>query len=337
MLWPIDCFVFYTVSKQGQIVAGRKQQNEQENIRKDLVELLVNFEQHLTGNNLRTQVLELVPANLLLRKLGRSLIADDDARSARDRILLYMKKYVGTVLHGDELMVVAGISEYARRIRELRVEYGWPILSGATVSEMRENAQTEDEDDVDTYPDMRPDQYMLTSVQQDREAAFRWNVANEIRKDNRLSVRDKILTYLRRNVGKIVNGEELRYVAGNKSEWARRTRELRTEYGWPVATKSNGRPDMPVGSYLLEKDRQSPEHDRKIKDSVRRSVMRRDKYTCRLCGWNHDQWNPSDPRHLEAHHIEHHVKGGENDETNLITYCNICHDEVHRDEGKKKG
>jgi len=34
---------------------------------------------------------------------------------------------------------------------------------------------------------------------------------------------------------------------------------------------------------------------------------------------SHDEWNPSDPRHLELHHIEHHVKGGENVEGNLKT------------------
>ncbi|WP_414019012.1 HNH endonuclease [Idiomarina loihiensis] len=28
--------------------------------------------------------------------------------------------------------------------------------------------------------------------------------------------------------------------------------------------------------------------------------------------------------------IQHHAKGGKNDLGNLITLCNICHDEVHR-------
>ncbi|WP_139153108.1 HNH endonuclease, partial [Enterobacter kobei] len=33
---------------------------------------------------------------------------------------------------------------------------------------------------------------------------------------------------------------------------------------------------------------------------------------------------------LELHHIEHHADGGENTLDNLITLCNVCHDEVHR-------
>ncbi|WP_323985578.1 HNH endonuclease [Klebsiella aerogenes] len=32
---------------------------------------------------------------------------------------------------------------------------------------------------------------------------------------------------------------------------------------------------------------------------------------------------------LELHHIEHHADGGENTLENLITLCNVCHDEVH--------
>ncbi len=107
------------------------------------------------------------------------------------------------------------------------------------------------------------------------DAAHRWRIANEIRK-KKLGVRDKILEYMRRNVGKHITGEELRYIANDRSEWARRVRELRTEFGWPITTKSTGRPDLPVGVYALEQDRQSPPHDRKIPDSVRREVLRRD-------------------------------------------------------------
>ena len=85
----------------------------------------------------------------------------------------------------------------------------------------------------------------------------------------KISVRDKILKFLRENVGIQVTGEELRYVAGDKTEWARRVRELRTEFGWPVATKTTGNPELPMGVYVLQADRQSPEHDRDIPDEVR--------------------------------------------------------------------
>ena len=143
-------------------------------------------------------------------------------------------------------------------------------------------------------------------------------------------MRDKILKFLRENVGRGVTGEELRYVAGDKTEWARRVRELRTEFGWPVATKSTGRPDLGIGVYVLQADRQSPEHDRHIPDDVRREVLRRDGYRCRACTWSHNEWNPSDPRHLELHHVKHHARGGENIKENLTTLCTVCHDKLHR-------
>ena len=53
--------------------------------------------------------------------------------SARDRILAYLRKYPKTLIAGNELMVVAGIDDWARRVRELRVEFGWAIYTGATL------------------------------------------------------------------------------------------------------------------------------------------------------------------------------------------------------------
>jgi hypothetical protein len=179
-------------------------------------------------------------------------------------------------------------------------------------------------------PQLKADQYLLLSAEEDRDAAYRWNLANQIRKERGIGVRDKILKFLRSNIDKEISGEELRYVAGNKTEWARRVRELRTEYGWPVVTRTNGRPDLPVGIYVLEEDRQAPEHDRQIPDSIRRAVLVMDSYACKDCGWSQNRWNASDPRHLEAHHITAHVAGGSNTADNLITLCNVCHDVRHR-------
>lgn len=298
-----------------------------EKIRKQLQELLVNFEQELKSDSLRIKVLSLVPCFQQLRDLGKSLIPSIIARSARDRILYYLKKYPGVVISGNELLVVSGIQEYARRVRELKVQFGWSIASGLTAKQMAEESEfLLSSVDIST---MGPSDYILLSSEQDREAAHRWNLANEIRREN-IAVRDKILKYLRKNIGQKVTGEELKYLAKDRSEWARRVRELRTEYGWPVVTQNTGRPDLEVGVYLLEADRQSPEHDRHIPDPVKRKVLRRDDYKCTTCNWSHDLWNRSDPRHLELHHQKPHAEGGENTESNLITVCTVCHDEIHR-------
>lgn len=305
----------------------RSRQGELEDIRAKLVDLLVNFKKELRSPNLRAKVRALIPVYHLLRDLGSSLIPREQAASARNRILFYLRKYPRVIVKGEELMVVAGIGDWPRRVRELRVEFGWSIVNGVTAKEMHSESEFPLES-IDASK-LGPDDYILLDPNQDREAAHRWNMANEIRRQ-KSSVRDKILEFLRRNVGRPVTGEELRYVANNRSEWARRVRELRTEQGWPVATKNTGRPDLSIGAYVLELDRQSPPHDRAIPDSVRREVLRRDSYQCRECGWHHKLWNPSDPRHLELHHVTHHAKGGENVAGNLKTLCNICHDEIHR-------
>jgi hypothetical protein len=298
-----------------------------EKTRKELHDLIVNFEQELTTGNLRSKVLLLIPCFQKLRKLGESLIPREAARSARDRMLFYFQKYPQTIISGDELLIVSGIQAYPRRVRELKVEFGWSIASGVTAKQMAsENELPIENIDVST---MKPRDYIMLNLEQDRDAAHRWNLANQIRKEN-ISVRDKILKFFRHNIGMKLTGEELRYVAKDRTEWARRVRELRTEYGWPVVTQNTGRPDLDVGVYLFEADRQSPEHDRRIPDPVKRNVLRRDGYRCTKCGWSHSEWNRSDPRHLEIHHIKHHIEGGENIESNLLTVCTVCHDDIHR-------
>ncbi|MBN1448300.1 MAG: HNH endonuclease [Bacteroidetes bacterium] len=298
--------------------------DKSEDIRLRLEGLVKNFESELQRNELREKVLSLVPMFRELRLLGKSLIPAELASSARDRILHYFLKYPQTIIHGDELLVVSGIQEYARRVRELRIQFGWSIASGLTIGEM----MNEGEEFPQNFTGLRPEEYVLLTTEQDVCAAYRWNVANDIRKQS-TSIRDRILAYLKANVGQPVTGEELRYVARNKTEWARRVRELRTEHGWSIVTHHTGRPDLPIGTYVLESDRQSPEHDRTIPDAVRRSVLRRDHYRCTQCGWSHEEWNPSDPRHLELHHVHPHAEGGKNQETNLVTLCTTCHDQVH--------
>ncbi len=310
--------------------AGRRTQGDSESIRREVADLVRNFEAELRTGNLRSKVLALIPILHGLRNLGKSLIPAQYAAAARDRILYYLRQYPRTVINGDELLVVSGIQEYARRIRELRVQFGWAIASGVTVKEMGED---EAEEVPAEFAGMHPDDYVLLSDVQDRDAAHRWHLANAVRKEPG-SVREKILKYLRANVAKTVTNEELRYVAGDKTEWARRVRELRTEHGWPIMTKTTGRPELGIGAYVLEADRQSPEHDRDIPDDIRREVLRRDGYKCRKCSWSHKEWNPSDPRHLELHHIEHHARGGDNTEGNLKTLCTVCHDKLHRAEKK---
>jgi hypothetical protein len=310
-------------------MARRPRLHDADTIRRQLIELLTNFERHLAEDDLRDQVRRLVPANHLLRDMGVSLLPNGNELSARERILAYFRRFPSQVIDGDELMVVAGISEYARRLRELRVEEGWPIMSGITAREMRDAQDEEGLPGEDAAPAMRPDQYILVEDRQDRDAAHRWNMANQIRRST-AGAREKILRYFRANVGKQITSEELRYVA-NISDWPRRARELRTEDGWPIVTRFTGDPTLPAGIYVLERDEQAPAHDRHIPEIVRREVMQRDNWSCRWrgCGWPHG-FPPQDHRFLEAHHRIHHADRGPNTPENLVTLCNLHHDETHR-------
>ena len=131
----------------------------------------------------------------------------------------------------------------ARRVRELRVEFGWWIYSGYTFADIAaaaENAGDQAELAGVEAMHIRPDQYILMRTDEDRDAAYRWNVLNEIR-GKKVSVTEKLLEYFRRNVGKQITGEELKYLASDAKEWARRVRELRTEAGWPIVTRNSGR------------------------------------------------------------------------------------------------
>lgn len=293
----------------------------------------------LAEQDLRSSILALISTKHHFEDLAVSLTPRECWPAARDRILYYLRLHVGEVIDGEELAVVSGISEYARRIRELRVQLGWSILSGNTLRDILESASEEDQGellDLKQSPldivSIKPDQYILQSAEPDLDGARRWSLANSIRRNSALSVKEKILRFMRENVGKEVSGEELRYLAGDNSEWARRVRELRTEEGWPIVTKANGNPALPVGVYVLEKDEQAETHDRMIPDSERRYAMQRDNYHCQKCDWHQELWHPNDPRHLEVHHIKYHVNKGTNTADNLVTYCNICHDVVHREE-----
>jgi hypothetical protein len=155
----------------------------------------------------------LVPAFRKLRDLGSSLISRSDAGSGRDRILAYLLKYPQQIIDGDELMVVSGIGEWARRVRELRVEFGWWIYSGNTFADIAAAAsKAGDQAELAGVEaiHIRPDQYILMRIEEDRDAAYRWNVLNEVR-GKRASVTNKVLEYFRRNVGKQITGEELKY------------------------------------------------------------------------------------------------------------------------------
>ena len=88
-----------------------------ENIRKQLIELLSDFEIKLKSPDLRNKVQAMIPILRGLRNLGKSLVPQDMAGAARDRILSYLRKYPHVVINGDELLIISGIQDLPRRVR----------------------------------------------------------------------------------------------------------------------------------------------------------------------------------------------------------------------------
>ena len=71
-----------------------------------------------------------------------------------------------------------------------------------------------------------------------------------------------------------------------------------------------------------EKNRARNEYERQF-NANRKIVLVLDNYLCRECG---------SKENLHVHHIKERCKGGTNDINNLITLCNDCHKEKHKDE-----
>ncbi|MEA4816305.1 MAG: HNH endonuclease signature motif containing protein [Lachnospiraceae bacterium] len=86
---------------------------------------------------------------------------------ARDKLRKYFLDHLGEVLDSDTLREVAGISEWARRVRELRNEEGYQILTHHDRS------------------DLKPGQYILENPKP--QPAF----AREISKETRAYVLDR--------------------------------------------------------------------------------------------------------------------------------------------------
>jgi hypothetical protein len=277
---------------------------------------LACYKKTYEGLSWRDKVLLLVDVTKGVKKLGIATNPQASLVAARERIRLYLREYVGIVITASEIEVVSGISEYGRRVRELRVQDGYKILTCHS-------------NDPDMGISLKKNEYLLVRPDPDLAAARRWYIANRIRKEKEGGSQGRILKYLLQNVGQIVTTEELAYVAKAR-EFARRIRELRTEEGYAISTMFTGRPDLRMGEYVLENaERIAEPHDRKIPFDVQKAVYERDDNRCKNCGWDRSQWRREDPRILELHHLEEHAEGGPNVKENLVCLCSRCHDELH--------
>ena len=140
--------------------------------------------------------------------------------------------------------------------------------------------------------------------------------------------RQLILDYFLANIGRVIEGDELRQAAGNVSEWGRRVRELRDEEGYQILTHRD-RIDLKPGQYLLETDKRVPAFARTISKETRAYVLERNGYTCQMCGLAAGDRDPFDANRtvrLTIGHIIDKSKGGQDIPSNLPAVCTNCNE-----------
>jgi len=140
--------------------------------------------------------------------------------------------------------------------------------------------------------------------------------------------RAKLREHFLKNVGKVLEADELREVSGGISEWARRIRELRSEEGYQILTH-NDRSDLKPGQYLLLDSKPEPAFARGISKETRAFVLDRNGFTCQQCGAVAGEPHPYDPTRKTRLHIGHVIDksaGGTDDPNNLRALCSICNE-----------
>ena len=149
-----------------------------------------------------------------------------------------------------------------------------------------------------------------------------------IRKPPKGGARAKLRAHFLENIGRVMNSIELRTVADNQSEWARRVRELRTEEGYQILTH-NDRSDLKPGQYLLETPKPQPAFERAISKESRAYVLDRNGFTCQMCGAVAGEAHPHDTTRKTRLHIGHITDksmGGTDDPSNLRAICSVCNE-----------
>jgi hypothetical protein len=140
--------------------------------------------------------------------------------------------------------------------------------------------------------------------------------------------RAKLRAHFLSHIGEVMGADELRPVAGDISEWARRVRELRTEEGYQILTH-NDRADLKPGEYLLESAKPHPAFARGISKETRAYVLDRNGFTCQMCGAVAGEPHPYDPSRKTRLHIGHVIDksaGGSDEATNLKAICSVCNE-----------
>ncbi len=143
-----------------------------------------------------------------------------------------------------------------------------------------------------------------------------------------MGARENLRAHFLQNIGRTMDSNELREIAGGITEWARRVRELRTEEGFQILTH-NDRDDLKPGQYLLLDPAPKPAFERAISKETRAFVLDRNGFTCQMCGAVAGEPHPEDPTRRTRLHLGHIIDkslGGTDDASNLRAVCSVCNE-----------
>lgn len=224
----------------------------------------------------------------------------------RRRILDFLSAHLNEWVDGEELALVSGIGEWARRVRELRVEYGYRIEEEAG-------------------------RYRLMELAPDKAKRERYLTVTAIRNED-IPALDRVRRLVETFVGLAVTPDEVSRVAHGR-DGERLIRELRTRELLPVEFSADA-PDLQDGEYRLastaERHRLHPAQSL-FSEDARSQVFRRDRYACSSCGRRYADGSGGDPFFLLVRHLDAGPDGLRDlpverltDFSRLVTSCNRC-------------
>ncbi|GAA5265618.1 hypothetical protein ACOSOMT5_P2045 [Acidiphilium sp. MT5] len=135
----------------------------------------------------------------------------------------------------------------------------------------------------------------------------------------------RLLAHFLANIGRVMDRDELRPIANNRSEWARRVRELRDEQGYQILSHSD-RADLKPGQYLMISAERKEAAERAISKETRARVLELYGSVCYSCGAIAGEPNPANGKVTVLHmgHIKAKSHGGDDTISNLRPVCMVC-------------
>lgn len=144
----------------------------------------------------------------------------------------------------------------------------------------------------------------------------------------KMGARARLRAHFLANLGRKMSSDELRAVAGNISEWARRVRELRDEEGYQILSH-NDLSELKPGEYILNTPKPIPAFERAISKETRALVLDRNGFTCQQCGAVAGEPHPYDATRktrLQIGHVIDKSQGGSDEPSNLRALCSVCNE-----------